>query len=212
MRHADLPDLVGRTRAGVRLVIGAIALLTLSLATPASAHQPFFNDTGSPSIAKAYRVAEPAVSKALFGALREHGGVDYYRLDVPAGFRLDAQILVPGVRRCTPFRPSLALIGQAVGAEGDATGLELPKGMQARVVTAETWGRWEGHGLGLQRTGPQITQRLSAGRYYLAVLHPPGATGEYLLSLGGAERAGGERNARARMQAWEACPSGAPAP
>lgn len=194
------------------LVAGAIALLTLSLATPARAHQPFFNDAGSPSIAESYVIAEPAVSKAIFAAIRTSGSVDYYRLDVPAGFRLDAQLLVPGVRRCAPFRPSLALIGQGVRAAGDATGLEVPKDMQARVVTAETWGRWEGHGLGLQRTGPQITQRLSAGRSYLAVLHPPGATGEYLLSLAGAERSGGERNARARMRAWEACPAGAPAP
>lgn len=194
------------------LVVGAIVLLMLSLTVSAHAHQPFFNDAGSPSIAEAYPIVEPTVSKAIFAAIRISGSIDYYRLDVPADFRLNVQVLVPGVRRCNPFRPSLAVIGQDVAAGGDTTNLEVPEGMQAQVVTAETWGRWQGHGLGLQRTGPQITQRLSAGRYYLAVLHPPGATGEYLLSLAGAERSGGEPNARSRMRAWEACPSGAPAP
>lgn len=192
-----------------QLMVLAILAIVLAAAGPAYAHQPFFNDQGSPSIKEAYPIDEPRVSKAIFAAVRKTGTADYYQLDLPAGFLVDVQVMVPSARRCDPFRPSLALIGADIKAAGNADGLEIPAGMAARVFSVETWGSWQGHGIGPLHTGPAIRQRVRGGRYYLAVFHPPGATGEYLLSLGGLEQAGGERDARARIKAWEACPSGA---
>lgn len=196
-----------------RMLLGAaLSVWLLASAPVALAHQPGFNDTGSPSVAEAYVIEQMSVSKAIFGAIRATGTVDYYRFAVPAGFALSAKLYVPSARQCDDTRPALALIGADVAPAGDAGGLALPDGMLAAVVTAPEWGVWSGHGLAPQLTGPTTQTTLGGGTYYLAVFDPSGATGEYDLVLGGAEAPGGASNAAARIRAWEACPNGAAPP
>lgn len=174
-----------------------IALLT----APALAHQPWFNEDGSPSLSEAWEIEGLNVSQAIYGALRDEGGVDYYRFDAPAGFRAEFSLLVPAVAACDAFRPQLGLMGPGVAAVGDAGSLEVPTGAAVQVASRDEWGEFfEPFSASWSRTGPEIPVDLTAGTYYLAVFDPTGATGNYTLALSGAERGGGDPNWRAKLQ------------
>ncbi len=191
-----------------RYILPVLAIIALLVPGVASAHQPFFNDQGSPTRAGAYLIRDPTVSKAIFGALRSPGRVDYYRLEVVGQFDLAVRLLVPENRACASFSPQIALIGSGIAAAGDPTGLDLGDNLQADVVATANWGAWSGHGLGPQREGAELRVMLESGIYYLAVLDRAGATGSYLLSIAGSEQFGGEPDAASRMRVWERCDTG----
>lgn len=195
-----------------RFMLSVLAIIALLAPSVASAHQPFFNDQGSPTRDRAYVIREPTVSKAIFGALRYPAQADYYRIELAGPFELAVRLLVPDNPACAAFNPQIALIGRGITAAGDSAGLDLEGDLQATIVSTVDWGAWSGHGLGPQREGSELRATLAPGTYYLAIRDAAGATGSYLLSMAGSEQFGGEPDAASRMSAWERCDAGIASP
>lgn len=176
-------------------------LLALLAASAAAAHQPLWNE-GSPAPEAAFEIETPRVSKAIFGTLAA-GGIAWFALDTPDGFRLDARVFAGG--GCdAAFRPRLWLLGPGLDGRADprGAGLEPPAGHGA-LAAAGGWEAYRGHGL-RGWAGPEVVRELPAGRHYLALQAPP-VGGVYLLSLGGREAFGGSAEGRAGIGRFNGC-------
>ena len=161
------------------------------------AHQPFWN-AGSPSLALAFGVEEPTVSKAIFGELAA-GGVAYFALEVNDDFPLDVSLFV-GQGCSEAFTPQLWLA--RAGAVNTSSDVELPEGYGLEAGVG-AWRPYRGHGL-QGREGPEITSTLQAGTHYLIVTAPE-VGGYYLLSLAGEESFGGTPEGRSAIPRFNAC-------
>lgn len=156
---------------------------TLLLWGLALAHQPLWNP-GSPTVARAFRVSEPEVSKAITGQLSP-SSMAYFRFDLPAGFVLDLGLFVGG--DCpTNFEPRLWLVGP--GLPSLDTPFPIEKG-QGAMRFSGGWKPYQGHGV-VGRKGPALREKLGGGTYTV-VVEAGVDSGFYMLSLGGLERPGG---------------------
>ncbi len=170
----------------------------LPLLAWAWAHQPFWNP-GSPGLEAPYRVLDPGVAQVITGRLNP-GGWDYYLLELPPGFTLDASLFVGAV--CPPgFQPRLWLLGPGIQGEA-APPFPLPPGVGARAYSGG-WRDYRGHGL-VARRGPAFRETLPGGRHHL-VVEAGAAGGYYLLSLNGREVPGGTAEGRAALGRFNRC-------
>jgi hypothetical protein len=160
------------------------------------AHQPLFNP-GSPSAERAFRIAEPQVSKVITAEARS-GGQDWYVMDVGNSFRLDVALFV-GAPCPKAFMPKLWLVGP--GLDGRAP-FAVPVGMGA-VNVGEGWMEYSGHGV-VARKSPTLIRMLNAGKYYLMVDHGE-SRGWYFISMGGDELPGGTSEGRAALARFNRC-------
>lgn len=180
------------------VLIVSVAFLVLG---SSGAHQPLFNP-GSPSLERAFRIAEPQVSKVITAEARANGQ-DWYVIEVVNGFRLDVALFV-GAPCPKAFRPRLWLVGPGLehrGLEGRAP-FGLPTGMGA-INVGEGWTDYSGHGV-VARKSPTLVRTLGAGRYYLVVEHGE-SRGWYFVSLGGDEAPGGTSEGRAALARFNRC-------
>lgn len=190
----------------------SVGLSILLLNTAAVlAHQPFFNDAGSPTPEQAWVIEDVGLSAAIFGALRSAEGIDYYRLDVPAGYELDLQLFVP--RACgAGFRPQLALAGDDV--DDDRSSLPgqfvLPGLTGVKLYTRDEWGTFfEPFDPSVYAAGPEIQHTSAAGgTYYVVVFDQAGNKGSYMLGMGGREEFSGGEEWRSRKAAYDRCEVG----
>ena len=171
------------------------ALLLLS--SSALAHQPHFN-AGSPSRERAWLIEPPDVSRVITAQARG-AGLDWYRLTVPAGFRLDAAVFVGGPCDAA-FQPKLWLIGRGLPTQNVPA--FVPAGWGA-VRAGDRFAEYLGHGV-VGRKGRTLERSLPAGTYELVVEHSQ-TPGWYFLSLGGREVGGGTPAGRAALARFNRC-------
>ncbi|MDX2005780.1 MAG: hypothetical protein SFU83_10930 [Meiothermus sp.] len=179
------------------LALASLCSFLLSLSSLALAHQPFWN-AGSPTLAQAYRVLEPTVSKVVTGNLAA-GQLAFYAFEVAAGFVLDLGIFV-GAACPSGYAPRMWLVGKSL-PKAQAP-FALPEGMGAKVFEGG-WQPYQGHGL-VARKGPEFRERLAGGTYYV-VVEAGGAAGYYMISLGGSEIPGGTAEGRAALGRFNRC-------
>ena len=199
-------------RAGLGLLVALVALLA---AAPAGAHQPWFNEAGSPDPAEPYRLPTPlTISQVVYGGFAAPERVDYYAFTAPAGFELTISLVVADAPACARFRPAFALIGPglpALDAASAATPVpaSVPRpdsGEGTIVVAGDEWGTlYEPYADVTFITGPELRQRLTGGDYLVAVFDPDGGTGTYGLTLGGDEVFGGDPDFATKFEPWRRC-------
>jgi hypothetical protein len=183
-----------QTRATTQCILVFVIITFCSLAL---AHQPYWNE-GSPAPEQAFNIENVTVSKALFGNL-EAGEVDYFKLEVADGFRLDSILFVGG--GCSEaFNPQLYLLSPTV--EGSEVAFTVPDNYGATLAESD-WKPYSGHGLN-GREGPSIRETLSVGTYYLVVQSYEEA-GFYLVSLGGSEAFGSGEGGREAIPRFNTC-------
>ncbi len=189
----------------------AFALMALSLVMPGSAraHSPIFNDLGSPSLSEAFRVEDIEVSKAILGAIRQPGAIDYYRFDLPEGELLEVSVFVPVA--CEAFFPQVALIGTFDNSTSTALSLEIPTGYQVKEFNspASEWGTYfEPFDPAFYHEGPKVTVRGDERPLYLAIYNSENTRGAYMLGTSGAERWQPAENWRDRKASYDQCEIG----
>jgi len=173
-------------------VLALLATFSLSLA---AAHQPFWNP-GSSTPSSPYVIEEVEVSKAIFGELET--GSAHFILSVPDSFNLDVGVF-KGDNCEEIFSPELWIFKEG---KVTATPFESLANFSGQRIEGE-WSAYRGHGLtGFK--GAAYQERLEAGTYSI-VIHAPEGKGVYLLSLGGLERWGGNREGRAAIPRFNSC-------
>lgn len=206
--HSDIGIARSRT-SQLAILLGLLlaGMLAAAWPSPVAAHEPIFNDDGSPQTDAPFAIDDPQVSKAISGALREPGALDVYRLDVEAGHTFSFKLMVPDV--CPDFAPHLVFMGPGVTDDmsGLPASLELPPDAGAFTVAADTWPTYyESHGRVTYRTGPAFTHTANQdGSFYIAVYDRLDRTGTYLLSMAGSELFAPVPNWRERKAAYDRC-------
>jgi hypothetical protein len=191
------------------LVFGLVLAVVLFLPPEASAHSPVFNDAGSPSLAKAFTIDDIEVSKAVMGAIRRSGTVDYYQIVVPAGQALHVSLFVPAA--CEGFYPQITSIGVGLETSRPSASLEVPLGLNAQEfkLPAGEWGTYfEPFDPAFYHAGPKISIQGHPKTQYLAIYSAEGALGAYMLGTSGAESWQPAENWRARKAAYDRCEIG----
>jgi hypothetical protein len=187
------------------LLVGVLSGVGLRTA---SAHQPTFNSNGSPTLERAFVIEDIGLSLALYGSLQEAGSVDFYRLNVPAGHKLDFQLFVPVA--CETFRPQMALIGPEVSGTPAPLEQELPSGMGVEAVALDEWGTFfEPFDPSFYFAGPNIRHVAQGGTYFIAVYSTQDRPGAYLLGMSGREDFSAGDNWREQKSTYDRCEVGA---
>ncbi len=200
-------------RAAVLLLMVGLASL---LAAPALAHQPFFEETDIPPD-RPWRIADPAVSTAVYATLDSPADVDVFAFEGRTGQVVLLSIVIPQIAGQESFAPIMALIGPGLPAASGAVpaavsvaageGVEMvppPEGAPSTFFEPFTrTSYWE-----------RQKRRVSLpadGTYRVAVWHPHGAVGRYVFVTGDAERIGGDPAFMAKLRAYWT-PVGSPPP
>jgi hypothetical protein len=184
--------------------LGALAVLAVSPAV-AAAHQPFFEETDWTWQA-GYRIADPSISTALYAQLDRAGDVDVVTFDGKAGQAVTVRIDVPQLPGLEAFAPTVALLGPGLPhaalppevtppAASGALVLAPPPGpapvFRERFTGTSYW----------TRQNQRVTLP-ETGMYTLAVYHPQGETGKYVLSVGDREVRGGDPQFRSKLKRY----------
>jgi len=191
------------------LALGLLLAVALIMPAAASAHSPIFNDEGSLSLSKAFIIEDPEVSKAIMGAIRKSGSVDYYQVDVPTGQELNISLYVPVA--CEGFYPQISIIGYGPETTNTSVSLDVPSGLTVRKFSlpANKWGTFfEPFDPAFYHAGPKISIQGNPVTQYLAIYSGEGALGAYMLGTSGAERWQPDENWRARKAAYAQCEIG----
>lgn len=183
----------------------------LVAARPADAHQPYFEDEDW-TPARAYRVANPTVSTALYATLADRSDVDYVTFTGQAGQRILLGLTIPQIEGQENFAPTLALIGpelpgatlpRRVAAPAESGAVLLPPTPGPAAEFFEPFSRtryWE-------RQEDRITLPAD-GEYTVAVWAADGAVGRYTLVVGDREIPGGDIAFPFKMRAfWTPVPT-----
>lgn len=174
-----------------------VALLGSLLLWPAvaEAHRPVFVEPERATLQTPFEIGDPAISWAFYGRLSGPASHGVYRLHAEAGEPLYFGALVPMIERLRGLRPSVALVGPGLPAEGVAElPIAAPPGSGAILL----------HPVGTepQRFYEPFTQvnywkypdiqipAPSTGDYWLVVWSPSGQTGPYMLAVGEREELG----------------------
>jgi hypothetical protein len=186
----------------------ALALAT-AIATPAQAHQPYFEEAdikpGAP-----WQINDPTISTALYATLESPTDVDYYTFVGKAGQSILLEITIPQIEGQEEFAPAMALLGPGLPAGSAAT--DLPR----RVARSDDTGAvllraipgpapdffepfsrtayWE-------RQEERVTVPAD-GHYVVAVWHDTGQVGRYVFVIGDRERLGGDPAFPVKMKAY----------
>jgi hypothetical protein len=196
-------------------LLAMAALLVVLSPTIASAHTPILEQSGrsdAPWAAPtgygparlfpgAQNVADPIVSRAVYGTLIAEESFDAYRFVTAADatVSIPVELLVPDTTANASFRPTLVVIG----AGDAAAAASLPSAIRDHLKAIEsavpvtvavdpgTDPRTGEHepfvGETLLRGASTRVDIGGRGTYYVIVYDPSGAAGEYRLALGEAE-------------------------
>ena len=111
-------------------------LLSLLLATAASAHQPYceFADLTADS---PWNVPDASISYAYFGNVYPAGDIDYFRFEAKAGQSILLSLSIPAIPDVAVYSPIMAVMGPGLPLDAGLTwppGLELAEGAGAMAV------------------------------------------------------------------------------
>ncbi len=151
-----------------------IILIVLFLSVCAvSAHQPRLEAGINSSINNPIVVQNPEISQAFYGNL--NGQPDYYKITSDKPFKLFVNILVP----------------QSPGISGDFVSAQITDSSGKTIALLDgTKSNWtpmfEEFGGDYYLQGPEFTQNVSAGTYYIKVFNTNN-TGKYSMAIGDIE-------------------------
>ena len=185
------------------LVLGL--LLAGTLASPALAHQPFFEEkdieAGNP-----WEIEDPSISTAIYATLDSRGDVDYFSFEGLAREVILLELTIPQIEGQEGFAPVLALMGPSLPDADLPDLVSVPDGAGALVIEPppgpaptfyEPFSRtsyWERQ--------EQRVALPAGGRYFVAVWHPGGEVGRYTFVIGEKERLGGDLAFPIKMRSY----------
>jgi hypothetical protein len=164
-----------------------VFLLGNVLAQPVLAHRPIFTNDAATGPDTAIAISNPAISQVVYRELTQQRPQVWLTFTAPKDFELFIQIGVPVIDRLKDFRPSMALVGPGLPAEGAP--FPLPPGLGAKVFSTKEVEKPRFFHEHFTATDSWIlrseTIRLpSPGRYYLVAFSPEAQTGKLWLALG----------------------------
>ena len=151
-----------------------IVILILFLSTcTVSAHQPRLESGVNSSRNNPIKVENPEVSQAFYGNLNGHP--DYYKITSDKPFKLYVNLLVP----------------QSQGISGDFISVQITDSSGKSIALldgkkSEWMPMFEEFGGDYYLQGPEFTQNMSAGTYYIKVFNANN-TGKYSIAIGDIE-------------------------
>ena len=185
------------------LVLGL--LLAGTLASPALAHQPFFEEkdieAGNP-----WEIEDPSISTAIYATLDSRGDVDFFSVEGLAREVILLELTIPQIEGQEGFAPVLALMGPSLSDADLPNLVRVPDGAGALVIEPpqgpaatfyEPFSRtsyWE-------RQEQRVTLP-ETGRYVVAVWHAEGEVGRYTFVIGEKERLGGDLAFPLKMRSY----------
>lgn len=202
------------TRSWLHSVVLGV-LLSLLIATPVFAHQPYFEDQELTADSP-YQIDDISISLAFYGSLDSADDVDYFVFDGKAGQQVYLRMVIPTIEGQEAFTPTLALIG--VGLDP----IRVPKpvvqpvnngAILLRALPGKPHIFFEPFGGRNYYERQEATITLPKdGRYTVAVWSESGQIGRYTFSPGKREVFGGDRNYFTKFLAfWTALPTPKPA-
>lgn len=193
-RMQSRPETVSQWMKYFPLVIFAAVLVTLAIAPPASAHQPFFEETDLTYDAP-YLIRDPNVSVAYYATLDSAHDVDYYVLDGTAGQQIFLEMTIPQIAGQENFAPTLAMIGPGFPKTELPHAVQTPTDAGAQILTPPATGRAFFElfsGTSYWDRQKEFVTLPASGRYLIAVWHPEGVVGRYVFVSGTREELGGD--------------------
>ena len=194
-------------------VVLALGLMFAS-ARPASAHQPFFEDTpfgaDTPFVVK-----DPSVSTAVYATLDSPTDRDYYVFDGVAGDRVLLEMTIPQIAGQEDFAPSLALIGPGLPPAELPSDVAQPDGWGALILPPPN-GTPQPFFEPFSRTSYWQRQRErivlpATGRYTVVAWDASGEVGRYVFVIGDREIPGGDLTFPLKMRRyWTPMPAPQP--
>lgn len=182
-------------RYSLLLALILTIILATAVASPALAHQPYFEEEDIGSDAP-WPINDPTISTALYATLESRTDVDYFTFEGRAGQTILLAMTIPQIEGQADFAPTMALLGPGLPAtdlpyrvarSGDTGGLLLPPTSGPAPTFFEPFSRtsyWE-------RQEERVTLPAD-GRYVVAVWHDTGQVGRYVFVIGDKERLGGD--------------------
>lgn len=192
-----------KRRKGPALAAGlALALAALS----ARAHVPYL-ERADYSPTRPFVVNDVEQSKAMYAWLKNGQDIDVYEFDVGnEPVQLFAEIIVPVCTAYADFLPWYAVIGPGLAPPEQPLPVELPPGYGAIVVPNLPQGQprpqiFEPFGGKSYYTGVQLRQTLvTPGRWSVIAWNPDALPGDYVMTIGEAERFGPKDIARSLVE------------
>ncbi|MFN8499467.1 MAG: hypothetical protein U0641_16580 [Anaerolineae bacterium] len=190
--------------------------LTLVATRPASAHQPFFEDTPF-GADNPFVVRDPSVSTAVYATLDRPTDTDYYVFEGAAGDSILLEMTIPQIVGQDDFAPTLALIGPGLPAAELPSGIAQPDAAAGAVILPPPTGAPRPFFEPFSRTSywRRQTERVvlpASGRYTVAVWDPAGQVGRYVFVIGDREIPGGDLAFPLKMRRyWTPLPAPEPA-
>ena len=195
-----------------------IALLLIGLAlvaTPAWAHQPFFEETDiAPN--RPWWIDDPSVSTAIYATLESATDVDVFAFEGRAGQAVYLSIVIPQIPGQENFAPTMALIGLGLPGEAIALPAAVPIADEGVEVIPPPEGPPSTFFEPFTRTSYWERQERwvtlpADGPYRVAVWYPRGEVGRYVFVIGQNEWPGGDLDFMAKLRRYWV-PVGSPPP
>ncbi|MFN8485427.1 MAG: hypothetical protein U0768_20495 [Anaerolineae bacterium] len=201
------------------MLLAAVFALGLTLVgtRPASAHQPFFEDTPF-SADSPFVVRDPSVSTAVYATLDTPTDKDYFVFEGRAGDNILLEMTIPQIVGQDNFAPTIALMGPGLPAAELPAGMATPDNASGAIILSPPSGEPRTFFEPFSRTSYWRRQServtLSAdGRYTVAVWDPAGRVGRYVFVIGDKEIPGGDLAFPLKMRRyWTPLPASEPAP
>ncbi len=200
----------GIKKRGIRLprpyyVLSALTVIVILALTVgrADAHQPFFEDRDH-TLAQPYPISDPTVSTALYATLQGPADVDYFTFPGRTDQEVLIEMVIPQIVGQKKFAPTVALLGPGLPAGDLPDKVARPAGAGVRILgpkpgKAPTFFEPYTRTSYWRRQSARITLPAD-GTYWVAVYHPGGAAGRYVLSLGDREIRGGDPESALKLR------------
>jgi hypothetical protein len=198
------------------LALTLATIMATTLAAPALAHQPFFEEEDIKADSP-WMIEDPTISTAVYATLESATDVDYFAFEGQAGQALLLQIVVPQIEGQEEFAPHMVLLGPGLPTAELPQRAERPENAGALLLPpppgpAPTF--FEPFSQTSYWERQQSRETLpTEGRYVVAVWHEGGQVGRYVFVVGDKEQLGGDLTFPIKMRGyWTPVTPGAPPP
>lgn len=178
-----------------RLTLLSLLLLAcLLVATPAFAHQPFFEEKDITAAAP-WTIKNADISTVVYATLADDRDIDYFTFSGKAGQSVLLSLTIPQIEGQDDFAPLMALLGPGLDAASlpAAVAQRPDEGALILPPPAEAAPFFEPFSRTSYWTRQETRVSLPAdGAYTVAVWHPQGRAGRYGFVIGDKERLGGD--------------------